>query len=80
MYQVYEHGYGRKIIKSGPMQGLPEWPQHLWEWTTQHRAKAKAIEICAAVPHHARVVKNHTAETVFDNGKQPYVPLGWIEG
>jgi hypothetical protein len=78
MFYLYQHEYGRKLItRNGPAQGLLEWPKHEWTWTQGYRSKAKAIAAARAHPIHARISIGHTADFIFDNGKEPGLPEGW---
>ena len=78
-YEVHINGYGRPIIKAGPMAGCGGFEQGEWKKITSRpigikRAKAIADEqSCRAV-----VTEWESSGVVYDNGKDPYVPEGWI--
>ena len=77
-YEVSEHGYGRPVVRRGPMQGCLNWPQHTWTRINQRPLGInRATELAQSRPHHAVVVIWMTAEKVFDNGKEPFLPEGW---
>ena len=77
-YQVHVHGYGRKLIRRGPAEGLLDWPQHQWGViSTRPMGLKAAIALANAQPQHAIVTLWMDAEKVHDNGKAPAVPAGW---
>lgn len=80
MFEVHIHGYGRKrITRDCPCQGLLEWPRHTWQKVNRRPvgiARAKAIADEQAC--HAVVTPWMTAGNVYDNGKEPFVPEGWL--
>lgn len=78
-YQVTTHWYGRPIVKRGPMAGCANFATH------EHRlvhprpvglARAKALADAQTV--RAVVVPWMESGPVYDNGKQPGTPDGWI--
>lgn len=78
-YEVATHEYGRPIVKHGPCAGLPDWPRHKWTRVTPRPiglARAKAI--ADAQDKHAVVCVWQTAGNVYDNGKSPALPVGWL--
>ena len=80
MYEVSTRAHGRKRITSDcPTQGLIEWPRSVWtRITVRPVGLARAKAMADAQPHHAAVNVWQTAEKVYDNGKPPSVPTGWV--
>lgn len=77
-YQVAVHGYGRKMIRRGPCEGLLEWPQHTWATiSTRPMGLKAAIELAHAQTQHAVVTRWMSADKVHDNGRAPCIPDGW---
>lgn len=78
-YEVAIHQHGRKRVQRGPAEGLLDWPRHVWTRITRRplglaRAKALADEQNT----HATVQVWMTSEVVYQNGKPPTVPEGWV--
>jgi hypothetical protein len=78
-YGVYTHGYGRPIVKRGPAAGCADFPKHehtLLNPRPVGLTRAKALADAQAV--RAVVVPWMESGPVYDNGKQPGTPEGWI--
>ena len=67
-YEVRRHEYGC------PGPGQP--PQHRWTPILTVADLPRAVVAAMALEAHAVVVAG--AETVFDNGREPTCPRGWI--
>jgi hypothetical protein len=79
LYEVSIHSFGRPIVKRGPAAGCADFPRHQWERITPrpvglHRATA----IADGQAQHAVVCRWMTAGAVYDNGKSPALPAGWL--
>lgn len=79
-YQVSRHYYGRPIVKNGPAAGCPDFPTHKWVHVTQYAIPAlgRAKALADAEPGHAVVTPWLGSEAIYDNGKAPALPAGWI--
>jgi len=80
MYEVAIRGHGCPIVKHGPCEGLPDWPTHKWIRITSRPIGIKrAKRLADEQDCHAVVCIWQTAEKVYDNGKEPYLPEGWVK-
>lgn len=78
-YTVHTHAFGRPPIKSGPMQGCFGFPSHRWfDISVRPMSLEKAIVLADAQPHHAVVAQKATSTVLYDNGKVPELPEGWV--
>lgn len=72
MFHVSEHREGIKAQVG--VTGLL-WENdtggHEWRVIWEGRRKAEAIAAADACPCHATVIRAHTAEVIYDNGKAP---------
>lgn len=79
MYEVATREHGRPIVKRGPCEGLPDWPRSRWTRITPRPiGLVRARALASAQDRHAVVCVWQSAEKVFDNGKAPALPAGWI--
>ncbi len=79
-YEVAIRGHGSPIVRRGPCEGLPDWPRSVWtKITTRPIGLARATALADKQACHAVVCVWQTSETVYDNGKEPYLPNGWLE-
>ncbi len=80
MFEVSVHFYGRKrIISDCPAQGLLDWPAHKWtRITARPVGLAKAKTIADEQLIHAAVTPWNCAGVIYENGKVPGVPIGWV--
>ena len=80
MFEVQVHAYGRPIVQHGPAQGLPDFPKHKWvKITSRPIGLERAKELADEQLYHAVVTPWQTAKTVYDNGKPPSLPDGWLK-
>ncbi len=78
MYEVAIHGYGRPIIKRGPMAGCVGFEEHKWTRITARPIGLKrAKELADSQECHSVVLPWMSAGKVYDNGKEPHLPDGW---
>jgi len=79
MYEIWEHYYGRPMIKSGPMSGCYDLPRHKWVRLNKRLVGLKrAIKTAKNHPFHCAVSPPNSTKKTFDNGKSPGLPDGWI--
>jgi hypothetical protein len=79
MFEVQTHEYGRPIVQHGPAAGLPDFPQHRWTRITPRPiGLERARALADAQDRHAVVCAWMTAGNIYDNGKQPAIPAGWL--
>ena len=79
MYEVAVHTYGRPIIKSGPAAGVAGFVEHKWTSINARPVGLKrAIEIADQEATHAVVTEWGSSKPVYDNGKPPLLPEGWL--
>lgn len=79
MYQVGIHGYGRPMIQRGPMSGCRGFAEHKWMMLNNRPIGLnRAKELADAQGCHATVIVWGSSEKVYDNGKEPFLPDGWI--
>ena len=80
-YEVATRLKGRKrITRDCPAQGLLEWPQNVWtRITPRPLGLERAKSLADAQATHATVQVWQTDEKVYDNGKPPLVPDGWVD-
>jgi hypothetical protein len=79
MFEVAIHGYGKPIVRRGAAEGLPDFPKHTWTRITPRPiGRGRAVNLAADHPFHAVVTVWQSSETVYDNGKAPYLPDGWV--
>jgi hypothetical protein len=78
-YEVSVHSYGRPMIRRGPMAGCRDFPQHKWQRiNARPLGLKKAIALAESQAGRAVVTPWQQAGAVYDNGKEPAVPEGWL--
>ena len=78
-YEVHEHYYGRPRVQHGGAQGLPDFPQHKWvRITTRRLGLVSAKALADAREIHTVVMVANSNTKVYDNGKAPGLPQGWL--
>lgn len=79
-YEVSVHEYGRPMVQRGPMAGCRDFPTHKWtRITPKPLGLVRATALADEQPLHAVVTPWQTAGTVYDNGKAPGLPDGWLK-